>query len=137
MAKGAIADGDRHKDEFYSIRRIARTPLIGPAALSVAVGVWMRASRWRTRLGEHVEEAAGAVVIEVVALMLDKPLGSLDRRLRDPLLDELRDLFTRLPLSLLFVTHDRDEAFALAERVGPGPTLSLTRQGTSVVAVSK
>jgi len=50
-------------------------------------------------------------------LMLDEPLGSLDRRLRERLLDELRDLFTRLHLSVLFVTHDHDEAFALAERV--------------------
>ena len=60
---------------------------------------------------------ARALAPEPRLLMLDEPLGSLDRRLRERLLDELRDLFTRLHLSVLFVTHDHDEAFALAERV--------------------
>ena len=50
-------------------------------------------------------------------LMLDEPLGALDRALRDRLVVELRDLFVRLRLSVLFVTHDHDEAFSLADRV--------------------
>jgi len=49
--------------------------------------------------------------------MLDEPLGSLDRALRERLMVELRDLFTRLGLTSLYVTHDHDEAFALADRV--------------------
>lgn len=60
---------------------------------------------------------ARALAPEPRLLMLDEPLGSLDRRLRERLLDELRDLFDRLHLSVLFVTHDHDEAFALADRV--------------------
>ncbi len=50
-------------------------------------------------------------------LMLDEPLGSLDRALRDRLLDELRDLLEIASLPTLYVTHDHDEAFALADRV--------------------
>jgi thiamine transport system ATP-binding protein len=50
-------------------------------------------------------------------LMLDEPLGSLDRALREHLMVELRELFTRLGLTSLYVTHDHDEAFALADRV--------------------
>ncbi|MFI5052796.1 MAG: ABC transporter ATP-binding protein [Acidimicrobiia bacterium] len=50
-------------------------------------------------------------------LMLDEPLGALDRTLRDHLVTELRALFVRLGLSILFVTHDHDEAFALADRL--------------------
>ena len=50
-------------------------------------------------------------------LMLDEPLGSLDRALRDRLVTELRALFLRLELSVLFVTHDHSEAFALADRL--------------------
>jgi thiamine transport system ATP-binding protein len=50
-------------------------------------------------------------------LMLDEPLGALDRSLRDRLVTELRALFVRLGLSILFVTHDHDEAFALADRL--------------------
>jgi thiamine transport system ATP-binding protein len=60
---------------------------------------------------------ARALAPEPALLMLDEPLGSLDRRLRERLLDELRDLFERLHLSVLFVTHDHDEAFARADRV--------------------
>jgi thiamine transport system ATP-binding protein len=50
-------------------------------------------------------------------LMLDEPLGSLDRGLRDRLVLELRDLFVGLGVTALFVTHDHDEAFAIADRV--------------------
>jgi thiamine transport system ATP-binding protein len=50
-------------------------------------------------------------------LMLDEPLGALDRVLREQLVDELRALFTRLDPAVLFVTHDHDEAFALGDRV--------------------
>jgi thiamine transport system ATP-binding protein len=50
-------------------------------------------------------------------LMLDEPLGALDRRLREHLVDELGALFRELGQSVLFVTHDHDEAFGLADRV--------------------
>ena len=50
-------------------------------------------------------------------LMLDEPLGSLDRALRDALLLELRAILTRLGQTSVYVTHDQDEAFALADRV--------------------
>ena len=49
--------------------------------------------------------------------MLDEPLGALDRALRERLVAELRALFVRLGLTTLFVTHDHDEAFALADRL--------------------
>ncbi|RMH69647.1 MAG: ATP-binding cassette domain-containing protein, partial [Actinomyces sp.] len=50
-------------------------------------------------------------------LLLDEPLGSLDRPLRDRLVGELGDLFARLALTVVFVTHDHDEAFAVADRL--------------------
>jgi thiamine transport system ATP-binding protein len=50
-------------------------------------------------------------------LMLDEPLGALDRALRDRLVAELRALFVAMRLTVVFVTHDHDEAFALADRV--------------------
>lgn len=50
-------------------------------------------------------------------LMLDEPLGSLDRTLRERLMVELRALFETHGITALFVTHDQDEAFALADRV--------------------
>lgn len=50
-------------------------------------------------------------------LMLDEPLGSLDRALRDQLTGDLRRLLTELGQTALHVTHDQSEAFAIADRV--------------------
>jgi ABC-type Fe3+/spermidine/putrescine transport system ATPase subunit len=50
-------------------------------------------------------------------LMLDEPLGSLDRALREELLNELRAILKGVGVTVLYVTHDQQEAFALADRV--------------------
>ncbi|MBA2332783.1 MAG: ABC transporter ATP-binding protein [Actinobacteria bacterium] len=50
-------------------------------------------------------------------LLLDEPLGSLDRPLHDRLLGELGELFARLEQTVLYVTHDVGEAFALGDSV--------------------
>jgi thiamine transport system ATP-binding protein len=60
---------------------------------------------------------ARALAPEPRLLMLDEPLGSLDRELRERLVAELRALFVALSVTALFVTHDQDEAFALADRI--------------------
>ncbi len=60
---------------------------------------------------------ARALAPEPRVLLLDEPLGSLDRRLRDRLLDDLAALFETLGVTAVYVTHDRAEAFALGDRV--------------------
>ena len=50
-------------------------------------------------------------------LMLDEPMGSLDRALRERLPEELRAIFGELGLSVIYVTHDQDEALSVADRV--------------------
>lgn len=50
-------------------------------------------------------------------ILLDEPLGALDRSLRDRLLVELRDLFTQLGTTVLYVTHDREEALVIGDRM--------------------
>jgi ABC-type Fe3+/spermidine/putrescine transport system ATPase subunit len=50
-------------------------------------------------------------------LMLDEPLGALDRTLRDQLLVALRKILKQLGQTALYVTHDQIEAFAVADRV--------------------
>jgi thiamine transport system ATP-binding protein len=50
-------------------------------------------------------------------LLLDEPLGSLDGPLRERLLSDLRDLFAALQLTVVYVTHDAGEAFALGHAV--------------------
>ena len=50
-------------------------------------------------------------------LMLDEPLGSLDRALRAQLLDDLRRIIRATHQTTLYVTHDQEEAYTLADRV--------------------
>ena len=50
-------------------------------------------------------------------LLLDEPLGSLDRPLRERLTGELRQLLHRLDVAAVHVTHDQHEALAIADRV--------------------
>ncbi len=50
-------------------------------------------------------------------LMLDEPLGSLDAALRERLVVELRDIIKQLGLTAVYVTHDQQEAFAVADRI--------------------
>jgi ABC-type Fe3+/spermidine/putrescine transport system ATPase subunit len=50
-------------------------------------------------------------------LMLDEPLGSLDRATRERLMLELRDILTGVHVTALYVTHDQTEAFSIADRV--------------------
>ena len=60
---------------------------------------------------------ARALAPEPRVLLLDEPLGSLDRRLRDRLLEDLESLFAAIGVTALYVTHDQAEAFALGDRV--------------------
>jgi len=50
-------------------------------------------------------------------LMFDEPLGALDRALRDHLLGELRGILHDSSIPAIYVTHDQEEAFAIADRI--------------------
>ncbi len=50
-------------------------------------------------------------------LMLDEPLGALDRALRERLLKDLRQILRGLQQTALYVTHDQEEAFAIADHI--------------------
>ncbi len=50
-------------------------------------------------------------------LLLDEPLGSLDKTLRDRLASEIRTILKSLGLTSIFVTHDQSEAFSVADKV--------------------
>lgn len=50
-------------------------------------------------------------------ILLDEPLGALDRSLREHLLIEMRSIFSAVHATVLYVTHDREEAFTIADQV--------------------
>jgi sulfate transport system ATP-binding protein len=60
---------------------------------------------------------ARTLAIEPRVLLLDEPFGALDARVRKDLRKWLREFHNRTHLTSLFVTHDQDEAFELADRV--------------------
>jgi putative spermidine/putrescine transport system ATP-binding protein/spermidine/putrescine transport system ATP-binding protein len=60
---------------------------------------------------------ARALVIEPSLLLLDEPLGALDKNLRDSMQVELRLLQRRLSITTILVTHDQEEALTLADRI--------------------
>ncbi|KXO75880.1 ABC transporter ATP-binding protein [Brucella anthropi] len=60
---------------------------------------------------------ARAVVIRPKLLLLDEPLGALDRHLREGLQSELRELQQKLGITSILVTHDQDEALYLSDYI--------------------
>lgn len=60
---------------------------------------------------------ARALVVNPAVLLLDEPLSNLDARLRAEVREEIRDLQQRLGLTTIMVTHDQEEALAMADRL--------------------
>ena len=60
---------------------------------------------------------ARALANDPVILLLDEPLGALDRKLREEMQRELRRVQSALGATFIYVTHDQDEAFGMADRL--------------------
>src|SRR6185312_8181642 len=60
---------------------------------------------------------ARAVVFKPDILLLDEPLGALDRKLREEVRLEIRRLQRSLGITTLLVTHDQEEALSLSDRI--------------------
>lgn len=60
---------------------------------------------------------ARALVYEPKLLLLDEPLSNLDARLRKEMRQEIQQLHKKLGITMIYVTHDQEEACAMAERI--------------------
>ncbi|MDT5034048.1 MAG: putative spermidine/putrescine transport system ATP-binding protein, partial [Actinoplanes sp.] len=85
------------------------------------VGIGSFAARYPHQLsgGQQQRVAlARALAIQPKVLLLDEPLSALDAKVRVQLRDEIRRIQTEVGTTTLFVTHDQEEALAIADRVG-------------------
>jgi thiamine transport system ATP-binding protein len=109
VAFGLRMRGDSSRDVDRQVREVLHL---------VGLSGYERRSVATLSGGEQQRVAlARALAPEPRVLLLDEPLGSLDRRLRDRLLEELERIFGELRVTSLYVTHDQAEAFALGDRV--------------------
>ena len=60
---------------------------------------------------------ARCMVYSPSIILMDEPLGALDRQLRDQMPLEIKSLHRRLGITVLYVTHDQDEAMAMSDRI--------------------
>ena len=85
------------------------------------VGLGTQKDRYANQLsgGQQQRVAlARALAIEPRVLLLDEPLSALDAKVRVQLRDEIRRVQIDVGTTTLFVTHDQEEALAVADRVG-------------------
>jgi iron(III) transport system ATP-binding protein len=101
--KMSKADVDRRVDELLGLMGLPRHKHKYPAQLSG---------------GEQQRVAlARALAPSPSLLLLDEPLSALDARVRQSLRREIRDLQRRLGVTTIMVTHDQEEALAMADRI--------------------
>ncbi len=85
------------------------------------VGLSAETGRYASQLsgGQQQRVAlARALAIEPTVLLLDEPLSALDAKVRAQLREEIRRVQLEVGTTTLFVTHDQEEALAIADRVG-------------------
>ncbi len=99
----AAAERRRHSEEILSSLRIAH--LSGQRPASISGGEQQRVA------------LARALVIDPAFLLLDEPLAGLDGPTKSKILDDLRNWNQRHRVPIIYVTHSREEVFALGERV--------------------
>jgi iron(III) transport system ATP-binding protein len=73
---------------------------------------------------------ARAIVLEPRVLLFDEPLSNLDAKLRRKVRDDIRDLQQRLGLTVIYVTHDQQEALAVSDKVIVMDNAVIAQEGT-------
>ena len=73
---------------------------------------------------------ARALVLEPQVLLFDEPLSNLDAKLRRQVREEIRDIQTNLGLTVVYVTHDQEEALAVSDRIIVMKNAGIAQEGT-------
>lgn len=100
-----VAAAERRRRAVESLELVGLGPLGGRYAHQLSGGQQQRVA------------LARSLVTRPRVLLLDEPLSALDAKVRVQLRDEIRRIQTELGITTLFVTHDQEEALAIADRV--------------------
>jgi iron(III) transport system ATP-binding protein len=116
-----------HLDVFENVAFGLKTRRLDGATVDQRVAKSLAAVRMQSYERRSVHQLSGgqqqrialarALAIEPEVLLLDEPLSNLDPSLREELRDQIRSIIRELEVTTVFVTHDQQEAFALADRV--------------------
>ena len=104
----------------------------GMAGLSL-VGLQDFGSRLPSQLSGGQQQrvaVARALVLEPQVLLFDEPLSNLDAKLRRKVREDIRDIQTRLGLTVVYVTHDQEEALAVSDRIIVMKNAMIAQEGT-------
>ena len=105
MRKSGLSKGDLNK-RIDEVLELIKLPGYGSRGANELSG----GQRQRVAL-------ARALIKQPKVLLLDEPLGALDKKLREQMQIELRQLQQQLGITFLFVTHDQEEALTLSDRI--------------------
>ena len=100
-----VAKGERRKQALEALDMVGLTPLAGRKPRALSGGQQQRVA------------LARVLVTKPKALLLDEPLGDLDRLLQLRMRVELRNLQRQLGLMFVHVTHNQEEALSMADRI--------------------
>ena len=85
----------------------------------------MRLERFGERFGRQLSGGqqqrvaiARAIVFDPKVVLMDEPLGALDKNLRYQMQVEIKDIQRRLGMTVVYVTHDQEEAMNMSDRIG-------------------
>src|SRR6201997_146532 len=113
-----VADNIGFPLKQRGIDRADRLKLVGEALELVHLpGYGERYPRQLSGGQQQRVAVARAIVLRPRLLLMDEPLGALDKQLRESLQLEMRRLHTDLGITFIYVTHDQEEALTMSDRV--------------------
>src|SRR5215472_9985364 len=116
-----------HMTVFDNVAFPLRTRRLAASEVARRVGQALEAVRMSGLDGRYPRQLSGgqqqrialarALVYRPSLLLMDEPLGALDKKLREEMQSELKSLQRELGITTLYVTHDQQEALALSDRI--------------------
>jgi hypothetical protein len=116
-----------HLNIFENVAFPLRARRVGEAEIKARVGAALelvRLARFADRFARQLSGGqqqrvaiARAIVYQPPIVLMDEPLGALDKNLRYEMQQEIKDIQQRLGMTVVYVTHDQEEAMNLSDRI--------------------